>query len=109
MRDRDGYDIMNSVIFMQPMTLTLDLPPEILNRLTQAAIASGISLEDYATQVLQVSMPEIVQSASPDGLQPTVGHRADWIRQSREFRESITTTGPALSQTIIECRDGARY
>jgi hypothetical protein len=94
------------------MTLTLDLPPEILNRLTQAAIASGISLEDYATQVLQVSVPEIVQSAQSenrDGLRPTLGHRADWIRQSREFRESIATTGPALSQTIIESRDGARY
>jgi hypothetical protein len=94
------------------MTLTLDLPPEILNRLTQAAIASGISLEDYATQVLQVSVPEIVQSAQSehrDGLRPTVGHRADWIQQGREFRESIATTGPALSQTIIESRDGARY
>jgi hypothetical protein len=86
------------------MTLTLDLPPEILNRLTQAAIASGISLEDYATQVLQVSVPEIAKSAQSENRD-----RTDWIRQGREFRESIATTGPALSQTIIESRDGARY
>ncbi len=89
---------------MAYMTLTLDLPPEILKRLSQAAIASGISLEDYATQLLQVSVPAIfhaTQREKPD--------RADWIRQSQEFRESIATTGPALSQTIIESRDGARY
>jgi hypothetical protein len=50
------------------MTLTLDLSPEILDRLTQGAIASGVSLEDYATQVLKVSAPGI--AATSVGLPP---------------------------------------
>jgi hypothetical protein len=41
------------------MTLTLDLSPEILDRLTQGAIASGVSVEDCAAQVLKVSAPGI--------------------------------------------------
>jgi hypothetical protein len=54
--------------FKQPMTLTLDLSPEILDRLTQGAIASGVSLEDYATQVLKVSAPGI--AVTPVSLPP---------------------------------------
>jgi hypothetical protein len=50
------------------MTLTLDLSPEILDRLTQGAIASGVSLEDYATQVLKVSAPGI--AVTPVSLPP---------------------------------------
>jgi hypothetical protein len=77
------------------MTLTLDLSPEILDSLTQAAIASGISLEDYAVQVSEVSVPKM---SGPD--------RRAWIQQSRELRQTMATRGPALSQTIIELRDG---
>jgi hypothetical protein len=83
------------------MTLTLDLSPEILDGLTQAAIASGISLEDYAMQVLKVSVPQMSGSA-----RTVEQDRRAWIQQSRESRQAMATRGPALSQTMIELRDG---
>jgi hypothetical protein len=86
------------------MTLTLDLSPEILDGLTQAAIANGISLEDYAAQVLKVSVPAMSRSE-----QPMKPDRQAWIQQSRESRQAIATSGPALSQTVIELRHGERY
>jgi hypothetical protein len=86
------------------MTLILDLSPEILNGLTQAAIASGISLEGYAVQVLKVSVPKMYGSA-----RTVEQDRRAWIQQSRESRQAMATRGLALSQTIIELRDGGYY
>jgi hypothetical protein len=86
------------------MTLTLDLSPEILDGLTRAAIASGISLEDYAARVLKVSVPAMSRSVPP--IKPD---RQTWIQQNRESRQTIVTSGPALSQTVIELRNGERY
>jgi hypothetical protein len=74
------------------MTLTLDLPPEILDGLTQAAIVSGISLQDYAMQVVKVSVPKTFRSV------PVMGQdRRAWIQQSRESRQAMVTRGTALS------------
>jgi hypothetical protein len=84
------------------MPLTLDLTPEILERLTQAAIASGISVEDYTLQVLAANLPAIAQAHPPRDRQTT-------IQQMHEFRTEIATRGPALSQTIVESRAGERY
>jgi hypothetical protein len=102
------------------MTLTLNLAPEILDRLTRDAAASGISLEEYAVEVLTGSASELDLSpskGSPEGLRPfaqrldqrTVGHRQAWIQQRCEERNQTPTSGPALSQTIIESRAGERY
>jgi hypothetical protein len=87
------------------MTLTLDLSPEILDRLTQGAMASGVSLETYTMQVLAVSAPALDSLALP--IKPN--DRDQWIQQRRESRQSIATSGPALSQTVIESRNGERY
>jgi hypothetical protein len=89
------------------MTLTLDLSPEILDRLTQGAAASGVSLETYAIQVLAVSAPTL--DRPPNDHQSSTTQRDRWIQQRRESRQSIVTTGPALSQTVIESRNGERY
>jgi hypothetical protein len=86
------------------MTLTLDLSPEILDSLTQAAVASGISLEDYAMQVLQVSVPKTSRA-----IHTVAQDRQAWLQQSRESRQAMMVSGPALSQTIIESRSGERY
>jgi hypothetical protein len=94
------------------MTLTLDLSPEILDRLTQGAMASGVSLETYTIQVLAVSAPAldpIARSTQPDDSGSGADQRDQWIQQRRESRQSIVTSGPALSQTIIESRNGERY
>jgi hypothetical protein len=85
------------------MTLTLELPPEILDRLTQGAIAQGVSLADYTTQILSVSVPELDRS------KPNQQVRQTWIQQRREARRAIVTGGSALSQTVIESRIGERY
>jgi hypothetical protein len=85
------------------MMLTLELPPEILDRLTQGAIAHGVSLADYTTQILTVSLPEFDRS------KPSQQVRQAWIQQRREGRRAIVTGGPALSQTVIESRIGERY
>jgi hypothetical protein len=90
--------------FQVPMTLNLDLSPEILDRLTQGAVASGVSLETYTIQVLAVSAPAL----DPIAL-PMSNDRDQWIQQRRESRQSIVTSGPALSQTVIESRNGERY
>jgi hypothetical protein len=87
------------------MTLTLDLSPEILDRLTQGAAASGVSLETYTMQVLAVSAPAL----DPIALPIAPNDRDQWIQQRRESRQSIVTSGPALSQTVIESRNGERY
>lgn len=84
------------------MPLTLNLTPEILKRLTQAAITSGISVEDYTLQVLAANLPAIAQPHPPRDRQTT-------IQQMHEFRTAIATRGPALSQTIVESRAGERY
>jgi hypothetical protein len=94
------------------MTLTLDLSPEILDRLTQGAAASGVSLETYTMQVLAVSAPvldPLARSTQPGDSGSGAGHRDRWIQQRRESRQSIVTSGPALSQTVIESRNGERY
>lgn len=84
------------------MTLTLDVTPEILERLTQAAVTSGISVEDYTLQVLVANLPAITQLHPPRDRQTT-------IQQMHEFRTAIATRGPALSQTIVDSRTGERY
>lgn len=84
------------------MTLTLDLTPEILARLTQAAIASGISVEDYTLEVITKT---IAEPAPPNLL----ADRQARIEQMRDFRDAIVTHGAALSQTIIDSREGERY
>jgi hypothetical protein len=84
------------------MPLTLDLTPEILERLTQAAIASGISVEDYTLQVLAANLPVIAQPHLPLDRQAT-------IQQMNDFRAEIVTYDPALSQTVVESRTGERY
>jgi hypothetical protein len=89
------------------MTLTLDLSPEILDRLTQGAAASGVSLEIYAIQVLAVSAPTLDQP--PNDRQSVADQRDRWIQQRRELRQALVTSGPALSQTVIESRNGERY
>jgi hypothetical protein len=86
------------------MTLTLDLNPEILARLVQGATAIGLSIEDYTLQVLTDSVPEIKRSQGLSTID-----RQIWIREMQDFRNSIVTSGPALSQTIIDARDGERY
>jgi hypothetical protein len=78
-----------------------------IDRLTQGAIASGVSLETYAIQVLAVSAPTLDQP--PNDYQSTTTQRDRWIQQRRESRQAIVTTGPALSQTVIESRNGERY
>jgi hypothetical protein len=40
------------------MTLTLSLTPEIEQYLVQRAIEQGISIEDYAMQLLMTAIPE---------------------------------------------------
>jgi hypothetical protein len=84
------------------MPLTLDLTPEILVRLTQSAIASGISIEDYTLQILRDNLPTIPQPHSPRDRQTI-------IQQMHDLRTTIITRGPALSQTIVDSRAGERY
>jgi hypothetical protein len=80
------------------MVITLDLPPEVLEHLTQTAIAQGLSLEDHTAQILKASISE------PSSASKLSNHRQTWIEQRRHDRQAILTKGSDLSQTILESR-----
>jgi hypothetical protein len=86
------------------MTFTLNLSPEILERLTQAANNRGISIEDYTLQMLDRSIPK--PSSIPNA--PTID-RQTLLQQMQTFRSTIEIQGESLRQTVIDARAEGRY
>ncbi len=60
------------------MTLTLDLPADIVERLQRGAAEAGVPVEKYAQRVLDSGIPLAVPGAAPNA---TLSLLADWARQ----------------------------
>lgn len=67
------------------MTLHLDLPSQVVSHLTELASAQGLSLEQYAAQVLTTAGSETGASATPasSGDKPRTG--AELVARLREL------------------------
>lgn len=78
------------------MTLTLNLPPEFIERLTQAAKRQGRSLDDYMLELLSKSLP------LKDNRSELVANIQSWIDDgdTEEQRE----TGDFLIRALDEDR-----
>lgn len=78
------------------MTLTLNLPPEFIERLTQAAKRQGRSLDDYMLELLSQSLP------LKDNRSELVANIQSWIDDgdTEEQRE----TGDFLIRALDEDR-----
>ena len=82
------------------MTLTLNLPPEITQYLTERALAQGLSTEDYTIQVLREQLP------LPEKSQQLIDLLQSWIDEPDE--EEQRSTGEYLIQTLDQDRTSDR-
>jgi hypothetical protein len=82
------------------MTLTLHLPPDIEQRLTQAAQQQGLPAEAYTLQLLQAHLPPKDQRAELVALLQT------WIDEADATEQQ--DTGAYLVRVLDEDRLSAR-
>ena len=78
------------------MTLTLDLPPELEQRLTQEATRQGLALDAYTLQLLDKSLP------SKDRRMELVSLLQSWIDEGDP--EEQQETGEYLIRALDEDR-----
>jgi hypothetical protein len=83
-----------------PVTLTLNLPPEITQYLTDSAIAQGLSTEDYTIQVLRERLP------LPEKSQQLIDLLQSWIDEPDDGEQR--STGEYLIQVLDEDRTSDR-
>lgn len=74
------------------MTLTLDLAHEVQRRLVELATKSGLTLEDYVTQVLEREAGG--GQTSPLPALETAPDLADWERRLDELAEKLPPLAP---------------
>ncbi len=83
-----------------PMTLTLNLPPEITQYLTERALAQGLSTEDYTIQVLREQLP------LPEKSQQLIDLLQSWIDEPDAGEQR--STGEYLIQALDQDRTSDR-
>ncbi len=67
------------------MNLTLELPPEMSDRLRDEADRHGLSVEDYARRLLQESLMTAVSEPPATARQPLTDE--EWEREVQAFEE----------------------
>jgi hypothetical protein len=69
----------------KPLTLTIELPPELENRLRQEAAKQGLNANDYARRLIEHHLPP--PASEGQSLWETLAPE-EWIRRTREWAES---------------------
>lgn len=67
------------------MSLTVELPEELAERLKEVASRRGIEPEEYALRLIEQQLP--TGRSAPDQTWQTLGPE-EWIRRTREWAES---------------------
>jgi predicted transcriptional regulator len=75
------------------MTLTIDIPPELEQRLQQEAKQRGVEAEDYARMLLE----ELLLSNGERPLWKTA-KKNEWLRKFNEWMDSHDPALPPLSE-----------
>jgi hypothetical protein len=83
---------------MAGMTLTIELAPEVENRLREAASQHGLPPEEYALRLIQESLPAAEPTGKPlwDTLSPE-----EWRRAFDEWAQSHDRSTPLLSDEAV--------
>jgi hypothetical protein len=81
-----------------------------MTELLQQAIAQVNVLPDSAQNAIATIMLQAIPQAVPEvsKAHSSIDRQAR-IQKMQDFRAMIVTHGPALSQTIIDSREGERY